>query len=513
MCVLLDHVYTPLTTLAGSERNRDPSAKHSAKAMELPVGQREAPQLLLDLFDGQSLYVSGDPGSGKSTFCRWVTWLTCKGAMPDMKITPPERYGEKFPEQLRGRLPVLVRLRDFWVNLPAAGVRTIELAGLERALEQWLADQKAPGMARGCLEAHLKNGSALLMLDGVDEVPFIRKSNEHEWYPREMLLGVLAAAVKQWTGVGNRVLVTSRPYGLDPRQQRRLGLQHAPIQAMDGELQALLVRRWFAVLSQDREEGSKTAQDMIDHLHGQPGLDDLAANPLLLTAMCVIYDEGKRLPADKHELYHRIVDTVLHKRYPPVKERVSEVRGRLGAVAWGMHTGEGLGQQRATPEASVSEDEIDRLLQAYHKLDGATDKGLRDTVRVREELLSQSGLLLPRGDGRASFYHLSFQEFLAAERMFRLMGRDQGRFLDHLLQRTGISNWRNTLSFAFGCLVSMFGPHAGVELLRQLMERIRSSRRGPFPTGAGRWHLEPGDCSGGLPGNPRWAARPRCPKP
>ncbi len=78
--------------------------------------------------------------------------------------------------------------------------------------------------------------------------------------------------------------------------------------------------------------------------------------------MCIIYEEGKRLPEDKYELYNRIVDTVLHKRYPAVKESVSQVRGRLAAIALGMHTGEGLGQQRTNPEASASDHEIDLLL-------------------------------------------------------------------------------------------------------------------------------------------------------
>jgi hypothetical protein len=76
-----------------------------------------------------------------------------------------------------------------------------------------------------------------------------------------------------------------------------LGLHHAPIQTMDMDLQALLVHHWFAVLTQNRDEGSKMAEAMIDHLHGEPGLDVLAANPLLLTAMCVVYDEDKCLPA------------------------------------------------------------------------------------------------------------------------------------------------------------------------------------------------------------------------
>ena len=330
------------------------------------------------------------------------------------------------------------------------------------------------------MQAHLTNGSAMLMLDGIDEVPTLHKAGGVEWYPRQMLLDVLAVAAKRWTGVGNRVLVTSRPYGVDPNRQQRLGLLHAPIQGLDVELQKLLVRRWFVRLDENRERGLETANAMIAHLHGERALDELAANPLLLTAMCIIYGEGKRLPADKHELYDRIVDTVLHKRYPAVRERVSEVRGRLAAVALGMHTGEGLGQQRTTPEASASDHEIDLLLEKYHQEDGVRDQGLADIVHVRDDLLSNSGLLVSSRDRRASFYHLSFQEFMAAERLFlklsleRLFVRQEGKqegFTGLLIERGQASGWRNTLVFLFGCVVSRFNPHAGVELLQAVVSR------------------------------------------
>jgi formylglycine-generating enzyme required for sulfatase activity len=467
-CLLLDHVYTPLVTSAVSEKVRRSLEKSHVK---MSAEWLKAPQLLLDLLNEQSLYVSGAPGSGKSTFCRWVTWLICKGAMPDMSISPPrESYREKYPEGLKGRLPVLIRLRDFWVHLLPPVGQSIGFGGLERAIEAWLVDQKVPGLTWGCLEAHLNQGSGMIMLDGVDEVPPLYRKEDHEWYPREVLLEVLPEAIKRWTGTGSRVLVTSRPYGLEPHHLQRLALMQAPIQTMDQELQALLAYRWFAILSSNLQEGIRTARSMIEHLRSQPGLEELSANPLLLTAMCIIYDEGKRLPADKYELYDRIVSTVLHKRYPPVKERVSEIRGRLGAIAWGMHTGDGLKEGREAPEATASEIEIDQLLQSYHKLDGATDTGLKNTVRVREELLSQSGLLLPVGGAKAQFYHLSFQEFLAAERMFLLLGQDQVQFTEHLLHRAESSNWRNTLSFVFGCLVSKFSPHKGVELLRRMVE-------------------------------------------
>ena len=81
------------------------------------------------------------------------------------------------------------------------------------------------------------------MLDRVDELPPIRKADGEEWYPREMLLSGLAEAVARWTKVGNRVLMTSQPYGLNAEPQRRLALAHAPLLGLDQPLQAPLVRR------------------------------------------------------------------------------------------------------------------------------------------------------------------------------------------------------------------------------------------------------------------------------
>lgn len=489
----LNQVYVPLTTPQRPDRELRPRGDTDREMM---AEMLEQVQLLLALLDQHSLYVSGDPGSGKSTFCRWVTWLVCTGDLPPAEVPAPDEYREVFPEALRGRLPLFVRLRALWPHLPAADGRTMGLAAFEQALARWLQDQKAPAVDGASLRAHLEHGSALVLLDGVDEVPPVQRhagpggwrssavpQPVDEWFPRALLIEAVADAVRAWTAAGNRVLVTSRPYGVEADQQQRLGLRHAPLPPLPPPLQQVLVRRWFVRLSDTPMQGLATAADMLDHLHSERSLDELATNPLLLTAMCIIYDEGKRLPQDKYELYDRIVGTVLHKRYPPVKERVSVIRGRLAAVALGLHTGEELGQRRESPEASASDRELDLILQAYQHVDGSTDKGLSNTVQAREDLLSLSGLLVARGDDRASFYHLSFQEFLAAERLFVLRAREPEGFVNLLLERGPAPGWRNTLAFLFGCLITKFNTHVGVELLQALIGRlalppIDPSRRG-----------------------------------
>ena len=499
--VRLNHVYTPLATSAradvaehpkrGRRKSKEPGPE------ELIEEQRESKQLLLDLLNEQSLLVSGAPGSGKSTFCRWVTWLICHGAMPAVDVPAPEGYRESFPLNLRGRLPVLVPLRDFWSRLPATGSQSLAFGDLLSALETWLAAQEYPGLDWPCLQAHLDHGSALLMLDGMDEVPPVRKAESGEWHPRTMLIDGLADAVARWTKAGNRVLVTSRPYGVDGAQRRKLGLMDAPILSLDEELQALLVRRWFLRLTENDDLGLKTADAMLGHIRTEGGLQELASNPLLLTAICIIYDEGKRLPHDKYLLYDRIVDTVLHKRYQ-AKQNIDVIRGRLAAVALGMHTGAGLGRGREAPEANVSEREIDLVLQAYQQLDGSVDQGLSDTVRVREDLLSQSGLLVSQGQGGASFHHLSIQEFLAAERLFVLHGQKPDELAKLFLDRGQAAGWRNTLGLLFGDLIDTFKAHSGVECLRELTEHIKLPEVKPSQRGrsGGVWRqaIVFGDC-------------------
>ena len=89
-------------------------------------------------------------------------------------------------------------------------------------------------------------------------------------------------------------------------------------------------------------------------------------------------------------------------------------------VAYGMHTGHGLGESRTTPEPEVSYGDVDRILRDYLDRSSSKEEGNVITVDAREELLSQSGLFTGRGDQQAGFFHLSFQEFLAGQRLVDL---------------------------------------------------------------------------------------------
>jgi len=441
---VLDDIYVPVTTILGRER----SELIEAGGPEYLTGPASR-GLVLNLIEENSLYLSGAPGSGKSTFCQWVIWLTCRAGMPRFAVQPPEVFRERFPERFRGRLPIFVRLRNFWQHLPTApGATELTRTELEAALGRWIDEKKPGGLHSAILKAHLARGSALLVFDGVDEVPQSHQHDGNTCWPRQMLVSGLVDACQKWLPQ-HRVLVTSRPYGLTTDEAQALPLRHTDVAGLPDELQDLLVRRWFAILTPKKTAGDEAARAMLAHIREREWLAPLAANPLLLTAMCVIFDEGKRLPQDRHDLYERIVDTVLYKRYrdPVLKDNV---RNRLGVVAYGMHTGEGVGEHRTAPETLATFGEIDQMLRVYQAQNPWTEGADTGAVETRDNLLSNTGLILPKGDQKAGFYHLSIQEFLAAQRMLALEGRSlAGPFHE----RADTPEWRNTLTFVFGWLL------------------------------------------------------------
>lgn len=349
------------------------------------------------------------------------------------------------------------------------------MSDLEEAMGRWVDRRRPDGLDAGLLRAHLAHGSALLVLDGMDEVPVSSPASAGRWHPRQQLVSALADACPLWGAAGNRLLLTSRPYGLSAEEAATTTLAFAPLHPLPRELQGLLAHRWFAVLTGDAHTGAETAADLFANIDSQSWLVELAANPLLLTAMCIVFDEGKRLPQDKHELYERVVATVLFSRYRTPAE-IDQTKRELGVIAYGMHTGVGCDEERATPKAESTFYEVERWLQDYRQLKDYTDRSEATAFEARESLLSQSGLFLSAGADRAQFAHLSFQEFFAAQRSFAV---GEARLVELFQQRAAMPEWRNTLSFLFGRLVGMFPePTKAIDLVEALLGRATGTDAG-----------------------------------
>jgi formylglycine-generating enzyme required for sulfatase activity len=199
---------------------------------------------------------------------------------------------------------------------------------------------------------------------------------------------------------------------------------------------------------------------------------------MMLTALCVLWDSGGRLPEDRYELYRRIVSNVLFHRFRDEVRQREPARARLEAIAHGMHVGDGE-SPRDSPAAEINYREIDRILRAFSADDQYNERGAVGPVARREELLTRSGLLLPRPGERAAFYHLSVQEFLAAERILRT----EDDLLPVFRARGVVAAWRPTLMFLFAGKIGAKTPRWGTDLLARLITELDRAavRANPAP--------------------------------
>ncbi|MBI5850494.1 MAG: TIR domain-containing protein, partial [Planctomycetes bacterium] len=345
----LSSVYVPAVTTARPRAPEDDQPVDAAMRMVMHGGERRD-ELLLARLATDSAYVEGSAGAGKSTFCKWVAWLVANRALPPIASDVPEEYRESFPEGLSEHVPLLVVLRDVWEHFRGdVGQRTWNREQLEQALANW-ADQSQLGdgaLNGDALRSLLKGGRALLILDGVDEVPISSGDERSRVYPRDLLLSGLAGARESWLAAGNRILVTSRPDALERDAVDRLGLERLPLAPMPAELQGLFVRRWFAAT--DPERAAEKSDGMLRDIESRTELTELRGSPILLTALCICYSDGERLPEDQFLLYDRVVNGVLAHRYRDEAREARPARGRLAALALGMHTGSATGQVRPNP--------------------------------------------------------------------------------------------------------------------------------------------------------------------
>ncbi len=210
-------------------------------------------------------------------------------------------------------------------------------------------------------------------------------------FPRKLVLSGLADALPQWLKAGNRVLLTSRPAGMERAGLNRLGLDQALLEPLPSGLQDLFVRRWFHTLRKE-----ELAAGLLETIRERGDeLAPLVENPMLLTAICILYDSGGRLPGDRYKLYKRIVDNVLCNRFPGGTRQTEPVKARLEAIALRMHEGD-ESEPRRSPAAEVSELEVEQVLRDI-AAEGwcEEDRRVEPAIR-RNELLEKSGLLLPR---------------------------------------------------------------------------------------------------------------------
>jgi formylglycine-generating enzyme required for sulfatase activity len=401
----------------------------------------------------------GDPGGGKSTFVNFLAYCLAAHAFDPEGGWLAHLAG--WPEDETARLPVLVLLRDFARWLPEPLPARAEPRHLWDFIAARLAAQKLEAAAEPLLQC-LESGEALLLLDGLDEVPTP--------VLRRFVRDAVDAFAQRYTG--NRCLVTCRvlsyqppasPGEPDPRLQGFPTFELAPFDEpkIDDFIEA-----WYTELARLGAVPSTDADGLARRLREavrRPDLWRLASNPLLLTVMALVHTHKGRLPEARALLYEDTVDILLW-RWEQVKLGAGDEAPRLRALL--LEAGRGdvdlkrvlwrlAYQAHARMGAGDDQDALADIgeLELQKALAGLSGEDYNWARRVMAAIKLRAGLLLERAPEVFTFPHRTFQEYLAGAHL-----ASQANFSACACELvTEGALWREVILLAVGRLVYLSG--------------------------------------------------------
>lgn len=404
---VLPHV--AFTLFEESQRLED----NDARVHEVILSRR---QLVAEAVQTQQhLVLLGDPGSGKSTFVRHLAWALARRGLNQLDDSTA-LFGW---DDERRVLPIILPLRALAGQLATHG------ATAQTVYNALLTEIQSYNIARAddMLSAALHRGAALLLFDGLDEVPL--NAVPRVTADRHTTLCAVRDFAQLHASVA--VVLTCRTRAFDEPLRADLGWPVETIAPFTLGQVRFFIPAWYRELVHcgqiEPAQAERMGRQLLDTIVASPKLRAMAENPLLLTMMAlVLYNKGE-LPRDRPQLYERILELLLGQ-WDKVRDGQSLAEA-IGVPDWGSERIRPL-LDRLSFQAhagATSEDGRGRL--ARRDVREALERfliqaGMRDdqaaaaSVRCLDYFNHRSGLLVPDGaQDSYVFAHLTLQEHCA----------------------------------------------------------------------------------------------------
>lgn len=406
--------------------------------------------------------IRGPAGSGKTTLLSWL-------------VTKCDLDNADSDEKWQGYIPFIVPLRK--VARLHQGPPSLDRL-LEYSVDNKLWVTPSPS---GWLEDVVQTRQrAIIMIDGVDELPPSRRQEFWEWveafsdeYPQ------------------NRMIITSRVLPGTNGQKLYNDQWNPPAQFVDAQLQDMsdtdvstFVHHWHDSLNHSKLDNEELAS-LAEARATLPAKLEDAANrrirelcntPLLCAMICVLHwrEEGY-LPRYRVEVYERCCDMLIEAR--DLKRGVNPPPGPIAAMS---KSDKEMVLQQLAIEMMRNRDDSDSAADDNYRVEISKERALEwITTRIQrfqspvareasseavlDYLVERTGLLREPAKDLIDFPHRTFQEYLAA----CAAGAESQESM--LARQADDDQWHETIMLAAG--TSTGGISFGKRLIEKLIRR------------------------------------------
>ncbi|MBI2471091.1 MAG: HEAT repeat domain-containing protein [Planctomycetes bacterium] len=308
----------------------------------------------------RKLVIVGAPGSGKTTLLKHLALKSCK---------------ENLKKQERICVPIPIIL-----------LKLLESGKSLRGYIDVVFEEYDFPKAKEFVEKDLKEGKCIILLDGFDEL--VSRENQ------EQITLQIQEFVKQYHRT--QIIVTSRIAGYNDELKDFTKLE---LMEFDDKQIKTFIENWFG-----KTEPDKT-KSMLEAIKSEY-IKAIVRNPLMITITAIIYEEDKKLPQKRADLYKRCVEVLLSKW--DVQKKLKNVYAPdkkefiLRKLAFYGHSN----NKRIMTEEEI----IEEMLRHFPR----TQLGREDAKPFLNEIWQRSYLLRQVSMGSYDFLHLSFQEYFTA---------------------------------------------------------------------------------------------------
>lgn len=369
----------------------------------------------------QYLMLLGGPGVGKSTFLRKVGLEVLKGENGNFE---------------HACIPVFLELKAFTadqINIEALITEEFRICGY-------------PDPDR-MTETALKLGKLLILFDGLDEVPAANVEN---------VVRKIGDFVDRYSQ--NRFIASCRIAAYKGGFTRFTEVEMAEFD--DAQIEAY-IKNWFDstpdLYRRQLDAEIETAQQCWETLNAieHHATKEFARNPLLLTLLCMVYDNSQNFPRNRADLYEKALSIFLEEWAAEKRiSREESISHYLDIAAEKRMLSEIAAKNFEENRLFFSKDELIDQIQKFGEGDANTLLTF-NAREILETILIDQGLFVEQVSGSYSFSHLTFQEYLTANYVVRDTRSIRGLVSEHLHDE----QWREVFLLTAGRM------HAADDLL------------------------------------------------